>query len=284
MLARTSPDPATIPGPDSLAPPAVPFAPVATRRLILIHGAWQGAWAFGLWLPHLRRLGWAPEAVDLPGNGCDPVDRTPPGEVTLQRYVDHVLSVIDREPGPVVVLGHSGGGLTATAVAEAAPERVSALVYLAGMMLPSGIGFAELVRTCQADHPGMDLSGIGPWLADTADRRSSTVDATAATRIFLHDVEPVLAGQLAARLTPQPNGGRDMAPVWTAARMGRVPRIYVEARQDRSLLLPVQRRMQRLVPGAHSMSLDCGHVPQAACPAEAAQRICDVLAHGAPRA
>ena len=49
-------------------------------------------------------------------------------------------------------------------------------------------------------------------------------------------------------------------------RFGRVPRIYVECRQDRSVTLPLQQRMQQLTPGARRISLDCGHVPQLACP------------------
>ena len=250
--------------------------------MVLIHGAWQGAWAFDFWLPELARLGWRAEAVELPGNGCDPADATPSSQVSLQRYVDHVLSVIEREPGPVVVVGHSGGGLTATAVAEAAPDRVAAVVYLAGMMLPSGMGFGQLVAQCQAEAPGTDLSGIGPWLSDTPAGVGSVVDPEAAARVFLQDCEPALARQLAARLKVQPHGGRDMAPVWTAARFGRVPRIYVEARADLSLRLPVQRRMQQLVPGAFPISLDCGHVPQVVRARKSAEQICGVLTQGRP--
>lgn len=267
----------TLPAPDGT--PA--FAPVEARRMILIHGAWQGAWAWDFWIPELARHGWQAQAVNLPGNGCDPADRTPPGEVSLQRCVDRVLDLMAEGDEPVVVVGHSGGGLTATAVAEAAPERVAALVYLAGMMLPSGMSYAELVRDCQALDPATDFSGIGSHLRETPDGGGSYVLPEAACDIFLQDCEPGLARQLAAKLRVQPHGGRDMTPVWTAARFGRVPRVYVEARQDRSLRLPVQRRMQALVPGAHLISLDCGHVPQVVAAAESARRVCDVLAHGA---
>jgi pimeloyl-ACP methyl ester carboxylesterase len=64
----------------------------------------------------------------------------------------------------------------------------------------------------------------------------------------------------------------------SAERFGRVPRIYIEALRDRSVLLPLQRKMQALVPGATVRSIDCGHVPQLARPAELATLVCDALA------
>jgi len=57
-----------------------------------------------------------------------------------------------------------------------------------------------------------------------------------------------------------------LIPTWSPERFGRLPRLYVEAKKDRSVVLPVQRRMQQLVPGAEVVSLDTGHVPQVAAP------------------
>jgi pimeloyl-ACP methyl ester carboxylesterase len=53
-------------------------------------------------------------------------------------------------------VGHSGGGLTASQVAELVPERVAALVYLVGMMLPSGMTFADLITA----QPDGDFAGM----------------------------------------------------------------------------------------------------------------------------
>ncbi|WVM91593.1 hypothetical protein ULG90_16525 [Halopseudomonas pachastrellae] len=53
-----------------------------------------------------------------------------------------------------------------------------------------------------------------------------------------------------------------MVANWTAERFGRLPRLYLEATEDRSVVLAVQRKMQALVPGAQVVSLPCGHVPQ----------------------
>ena len=245
--------------------------------MLLIHGAWQGAWAWEAWLPELQRLGWSASAIDLPGNGNDPADRTPPGDVSLALYVEHAGRALAALGGPAVVVGHSGGGIVASQLGEAFPERVAALVFVAGMMLPSGMSFRRLMAEAQAEDPATDYAGIGPHLQWSADRQTSVVPAEAARAIFLHDCDPAAAAAAAARLRPQPERGRAMAPTLSAARHGQLPRLYVEARQDRSISLALQQRMQRLSPGARRLSLDCGHVPQLALPRALAEGVCAEL-------
>jgi pimeloyl-ACP methyl ester carboxylesterase len=248
-----------------------------SKTMVLIHGAWQGSWAWDAWKPVLAARGWAVHAVDLPGNGCNPEDRTRAADVSLRVYADHVARIVRACGEPVVLVGHSGGGITASQVAEEAPECIASLVYLAGMMLPDGVRFTDIVQRCGVSHPETDFSGIGPHLEWTPDRLSTIVPPQAARDIFLHDCDAAAATRAAARLRPQPEGGRNMAPRLSAARYGTVPRIYVEALQDRSLRLPVQRMMQSLSPGARRLSIDCGHVPQLAQPRQLAELLCPLL-------
>lgn len=249
----------------------------ARRTMLLIHGAWQGAWAWQAWLPELRRLGWRGLAVDLPGNGCNPSDRSTPADVSLALYVTRLRQIVEREPGPVVVVGHSGGGVVASQLAEAVPGRVSALVYLAGMMLPSGMRWREVVEGARAQHPGVDFAGIVPHLRWSADGQSSEVPPEAARRIFLHDCDATAAADAAARLTPQPERGRDVAPTLSHDRYGRVPRLYVEATADRSLHPLLQQRLLTLSPGAVHRRIDSGHVPQLTRPRALAELVCREL-------
>ena len=94
--------------------------------------------------PHDRRadaLGHDGVAVDLPGHGAR-VDE----ESTLANRRDAIVSAL--RPGDVLV-GHSGGGFDATLAADAAPELVSHIIYLAaalpreGRTYPGGDGDAR---------------------------------------------------------------------------------------------------------------------------------------------
>lgn len=45
-----------------------------SRNMVLIHGAWQGSWAFAAWTPLLQAHGWKVLAVNLPGNDVSNAD------------------------------------------------------------------------------------------------------------------------------------------------------------------------------------------------------------------
>ncbi len=242
-------------------------------RLILIHGAWQGSWAWSRLLPVLAQAGFRTEAIDLPGNGSD---RTPPAAVSLDCYAAHVGDWIRSGDDPVVLVAHSGGGVIASEVAERCHDRVSGVVYVAGMMLPNGSSFGDVVGPLVAADPA--AAGIRPHLVWSADAQTSTVPPDAARQIFYHDCAPEDAEAASARLTPQAEGGRAVSPRLTPQRFGTVPRLYVEALHDRSVVLAAQRRMQAMVPGAAVVSLDSGHAPQLSMPEKLAACVIPWLA------
>ncbi|MCC5811671.1 MAG: alpha/beta fold hydrolase [Ectothiorhodospiraceae bacterium] len=232
-----------------------------SHPLILIHGAWAGGWVWEGILPALRDAGLEPHAVDLPGNGSDD---TPPEAVTLQLYVDTLRELLLNLPGKASLVAHSGGGVIATQLAEAEPDLIRSVVFIAGMMLPSGMGFAQLTTPLKEEDP--TAAGIMPHLEWNASRSISRVPAAAARDIFFQDVPDEAAWAAARKLGPQPESGRAVQPRWTPERFGRIPRLYVEALEDRSVVLAAQRRMQSLVPGATVASLPTGHAPQLSAP------------------
>lgn len=255
---------------DRGAPVSSDFSP--NDIAVLIHGAWQGSWAWDHLVPLLEAAGIPTLAVDLPGNGSDGTDDS---EITLDAYLAFFDRLLESLPGTVSLVGHSGGGLVATAVAEAFRERVSRIAYVAGMMLPPGLSFAALQAEMESEvGPAPGISGELVW---SADRRVSTVPRAAAKAIFFSDCTDDLASLAADRLTPQPEGARAISVATTPDRFGTLPRLYVEATEDRSVLLPLQRRMQALVPGARVVSLPTGHAPQLSAPDLLAQALIPFL-------
>jgi pimeloyl-ACP methyl ester carboxylesterase len=247
-----------------------------TREMLLLHGAWQGAWVFERIIPHLEALGWRCQAVDLPENGCP---GAPPGEASLEAYVAHCAAV---GPERMVVLAHSGSGVIASQLAEDHPGRVEAIVYVAGMMLPSGMAFEDLARRLAAE--GEDVAGVNPHLVRSADGLFTEVPPAVARRIFLHDCPDDVAAAGAASLTPQRETGRVLRARLTAERFGRVPRVYIEALCDRSVVLAAQRRMQTLTPPDVLRSIATGHAPHISQPQALAGIVDEALASCAARA
>lgn len=228
--------------------------------IVLIHGAWQGGWVWTDVVLALSAAGHRCHPVDLPGSALDVKDRA---SVTFTDQVDYLKDLFARIDEPAIVVGHSGGGLAASQIAEEMPDRVAGLVYVAGMMLPDGTRFADVVDACRKDEPS--AAGIWPYL-DHLDGMSA-VPPAAAIEIFYQDCNSNSAASAAAKLTPQSNAARDVAPKITNKRFGTVPRVYIEALKDRSVVPVVQRRMQDLVPGAAIRQIDTGHAPMVADPA-----------------
>lgn len=101
--------------------------PLAT--VVMTHGIGLGEWMFDPWVDTF--LAWNLRVITLTAPGHMPGE-TPEsaGKVTLQSYVDAVVSAIRAIPGPVVLLGHSICGLVAQLVA-ARPDMQG----LAGVVL-----------------------------------------------------------------------------------------------------------------------------------------------------
>ena len=231
--------------------------PVNKPTFVLIHGAWAGSWVWDALKPELEAAGHRVLALDMPGNPQHPATAE---DISMAGCMAHIAAACAEIEGSLLLVGHSGGGVIATQVAEMLAERVVGVAYLAGMMLPSGLGFAELTTELIQNHP--EAAGIWPHLHWAEDRQSSTVPPEAVCEIFLQDLPREQAMAAAQRFCSQPEGTRVLVAEWTAERFGRLPRLYVEATEDRSVVLAAQRKMQALVPGAQVVSLACGHVPQ----------------------
>ena len=112
--------------------------------LVLVHGAWGGAWIWRRVLAPLREAGHEVHAVTLTGDGERAHLRRP--DIGLATHIDDVLGLIEAEElRSVVLVGHSYGGVVITGAAAALlssdPSRVTGLAYVDAMVPLSGEGW-----------------------------------------------------------------------------------------------------------------------------------------------
>lgn len=152
--------------------------------LVCIHGAGTSS---VLWLDVMRRLGRARRllAPDLPGHGqSDPW----PGETSVTLYRDAVGTMCATLGlARAVLAGHSMGAQIALACAAAWPERVQALVLVAGA---ANIGAdPELMHLLARDPPAAER-----WFAERAWSKSTPRETRERlSRVLLAFPEVVLA-------------------------------------------------------------------------------------------
>ncbi len=228
---------------------------------VLVHGSWHGRWCWHRVVPELEALGHQVLAPDLPGHGDD---ATPVAQLTLMTYAEHVAAVVRSAAEPVVLVGHSFGGIVISQVAELIPERISRLVYVTAFLPANGQSLSRLAAA-DPDNPVATSSII------SADQQLVSLDLSRVRELLYADCpenDLALARQrlCAEAVTPF------ITPVRiTAGRAGSIPRTYIECLHDIAVPLWFQRQMQATVACDPVHSLPTGHSPFFAAPAELAR-------------
>lgn len=216
---------------------------------VLVHGAWLGAWAWHEVVPRLESAGHEVVAVDLPAHG---VDTTPPGSVTLDDYVGRVVGAVDSADEPVVLVGHSAGGVTIGQTAERVPESVESLVYVAAFLLDDGQSLLDLVEE--------DEDAAVEQVVDE-ERGVSTLEPGSIEAAFYADCSAADVTLAELLLRPEP-----LAPIATPVdvsdeRFGSVPRAYVRCAADRAITPSNQELMLEGLPCDAIYEMETGHAP-----------------------
>lgn len=229
---------------------------------VLVHGGWHGGWCWEKLAPLLRRAEHRVMAPDLPGHGDDPAT---PADRPWERYVSSVCDVVDAQPQPVILVGHSSGGVIVTDVAACRPDRVAATVYLAAFLLPNGVAPPAVMAD---DTESLLRSSV---VVDH-EQGTSTMLPERVREVFYADCTDADAAWAIARLRPEPLIPRDAAvasPPVVAAGVS-PPRFYIETLRDKALGPATQRRMYEALPCRNVYSLATGHSPFLSAPGELA--------------
>jgi pimeloyl-ACP methyl ester carboxylesterase len=206
-------------------------------RIVLVHGAFAGAWCWEPVLPGLRANGHTVEAFDLPGSG---EDRTPVAEVTLDAYASRVCEVLAAGP-PAVLAGHSMGGMVVTQAAARTPEQITSLIYVAAFLPADGQSLLNLTAYPEAADDQVQAN-----LVVDGDPPVATMPAAASRAALFGCCDDDQAAWGVGHLRGQP-GLPFTQPVTLGAppsvAFAALPRAYITCTQDRAIPPPMQRRM-----------------------------------------
>jgi pimeloyl-ACP methyl ester carboxylesterase len=224
-------------------------------NFVLVHGSFHGAWCWEHLIPLLEARGHNVVAPNLPGSSVDPA---PWENANLESYATRIAATIDSMPDPVILVGHSMGGIVSSQTAEWRARRLKAVVYVNGLLLLSGetlVGFLDAHR-----HLGVeDL--VLKNMSVSADGTCAVFPRRAAIDVFYNTSRADHAEAAAARLRAQPMQIYQDPLVLTPQRFGRVRRFYIEGLQDRAASIVYQRVMTARTPCERIYTLDCDHSP-----------------------
>ncbi len=218
--------------------------------ILLVHGAFADGSSWSKVIPILERDGYDVTAVQIP----------------LTALADDIATtkrVIEAQKGPVVVVGHSYGGLVITGAA-AGNSNVKSLVYVAAFAPDAN----ETVAAAGAKFaPAPLATALVPDAAGFL-----YIDRTKFHDVFCKDIPAAEARVMAATQKPV-NGGVFGASLPEAA-WRTIPSWYIVSSDDRAINPDVERFYAKRA-GAKTTEIKASHVPFLSHPKEVAKVIED---------
>jgi pimeloyl-ACP methyl ester carboxylesterase len=163
-----------------------------SKHFVLIHGAWHGGWCWDGVIRVLEKTRNTAEAPTMPGH--HPKDDR--SLVTFGSYVEKIIEVLERQPKPVILVGHSSAGFLLQAAAPKMPDKIERFVFHNACILPDGMAQFDLVPP--------DVVQFMTAAANASPDRSVPVNEDLVRNALMAGEPTELQNMLIQRLVPQP--------------------------------------------------------------------------------
>ena len=225
-------------------------------KIILIHGSWHWSGCFHKLEKLLKNAGHDVVAVDNASHGSDSTAWD--AIANMETYNTNAIDVLNKSDEPVVLVGHSMGGVSLSHLADIMPDKISKLVYLTEFMTNTEKCANDYIMA-HAENPicaplwsvlspvnewaGIEIAGDKPDLvkeAFYADCSDDDIGLSAANVVKINTSIPNI-----------------YVPKTTASH----ERHYIKCTNDRAIPLQAQEEMISEFSDTKVHSLDSSHSP-----------------------
>lgn len=240
-----------------------------SKNILLVHGAFHDERCWQKLQTHLANKEFRAHALTLRGHGATSFN---PYRVSMSTYAQDVCNKIQSIGESCVVVGHSMGGVVISAAAEIRPDLFKSMVYLAAMV-------PQKKSSLMALHKQFPNEVLAKATRPSI-KGSAAVERSLAKSIFYGKCSEQEQDEAVALLCAQPIRPSFSSVRWSDARLGSVPKFYIECTEDQALFIDDQRAMQSHMKFARVETLDSDHSPFWMMPARLADVIADMAGKG----
>ena len=220
-------------------------APAGIKNVVLVHGAFADGSGWEAVFNILTKDGYAVSVVQEP-------------ETSFAEDVKFAKAMIDRQSGPVVLVGHSYGGAVITEAGN--DPKVAALVYISAFALDTGESSATIEQALPPAGKGTRQTADGYFYIDPPSFHSDFIaDVPEAKTAFMAQSQVLFSAD--SFTTPVKTPAWKTKPVW-----------YLVATSDHSIN-PDQERMMAKRAHATTIEVNSSHAAYISHPKEVAKLI-----------
>jgi putative intracellular protease/amidase len=223
---------------------------------VLLHGAWadESAWGF---IRNQLATNANVAVVNLPAHG---IELTPASKVSMADYVKNVTALINKQPGKVILVAHSMGGIVASQVAENIPNKISKIIYVSAYVPRNGEDLLSLAKQDAQSKAGASLEFTTDYAAATI-KKDILVEAVCA------DCPDFMKEVLVKYHKAEPSKPLGEKVQLSAAKFGSVPKYYISTTKDNAVGYNLQQMMIKNNGSIKKMyEMNTSHLPFVAQP------------------
>lgn len=212
------------------------------KNIVLVHGAWADGSSWSGVIPLLEADGYHVVAAQLPLTSLADDD------AATQRAIARITQLY---PGPVLLVGHSYGGVVIGDTPGNDPNVVG-LVYVAAFAPDTGESALSLLGTINGGSP------LTPFLLFDSANQFATISAQGVATAFAQDLSKPEQTQLTATQGPTSVAVLTATPTVTPAWRTK-PTWFIVSAQDRAITAGLEESMAERI-GATTITLQTCHL------------------------
>jgi pimeloyl-ACP methyl ester carboxylesterase len=229
----------------------------AAETFVIVHGAFQNSASWQQVAAALTSKGHTVRPVELPGRDTQ---GTSAKAISLAQYSDAVSSAIDQLKKPVILIGHSFGGITISMVALRSPEKIKKLVYVAAYVPTSGESMQSIAAGDKENGFSEKTFVVSP------DYSFATILEEDRARLFINDGTPEQRKVVSESMLREPLGPIGTKVEMSPEKFALISKAYIRTTLDRTVSPTLQNSMIQRSNIQQVADIQAGHSPQTSQP------------------